>query len=92
MARPMACSSSSLEPVANPSRGVRLLRPRLVGPPEVLLRHMEDMAYCDLCEMDQNYCVHGLGERRQAASANASILLVSPRNIAHFPECPHKRR
>ena len=51
---------------------------------------MEDVAYCDLCEMDRSYCVHGLGERRQAASADASILLVSPRSIAHFPECRHK--
>ena len=51
---------------------------------------MGDVTYCDLCEMDRSYCVHGLRERHQVASASASILLVSPRNVAHFPECPHK--
>jgi hypothetical protein len=48
------------------------------------------MTYCDLCEMDRSYCVHGLGERRQAASGSASTLLISPRYVAHFPGCPHK--
>jgi hypothetical protein len=51
---------------------------------------MGDVAYCDLCEMDRNYCVHGLAENRRAASASASALLVSPKNVAHFPQCPHK--
>lgn len=70
------------------ARRVRLLRSRLAGP--YCCAIMEDVAYCDLCEMDRSYCVHGLGERRQTTSANASILLVSPRSVAHFPECPHK--
>jgi hypothetical protein len=51
---------------------------------------MGDVAYCDLCEMDRSFCVHGLEDRRQAASSNASALLVSPRGMAHFSGCPHK--
>ncbi len=51
---------------------------------------MGDVAYCDLCEMDRSYCVHGLAERRRGASASAPTLLISPNNIAHFPRCPHK--
>jgi hypothetical protein len=48
------------------------------------------MAYCDLCEMDRDSCEHGLAERRRAASASASRLLISPNNMAHFPQCDHK--
>ena len=52
---------------------------------------MECMAYCDRCDMERAYCEHGLAERRQAASSSAiSLLLISPRGIAHFPGCPHK--
>src|ERR1044072_6061124 len=54
----------------------------------VLPAIMDDVAYCDLCEMDRSYCVHGLSERRRVASA--SILLISPSSIAHLPQCPHK--
>lgn len=48
------------------------------------------MAYCELCEMDREFCEHGLAERRRNAAAAASGLLISPNGIAHFPGCPHK--
>jgi hypothetical protein len=51
---------------------------------------MDDVAYCDLCEMDRDSCKHGLAERRRTASASFSSLLISPSNMAHFPQCPHK--
>jgi hypothetical protein len=51
---------------------------------------MDDVTYCELCEMDRDYCEHGLAERRRIASASSSSLLISPRNVAHFPQCPHK--
>lgn len=52
---------------------------------------MEYMAYCDRCEMERAYCEHGLAERRHAASSPAaSLVLISPRGMAHFPGCPHK--
>jgi hypothetical protein len=52
---------------------------------------MESMAYCERCETERAYCEHGLAERRQAASSSAaSLLLISPRGMAHFPGCPHK--
>jgi|ERR1017187_2050103 hypothetical protein len=35
---------------------------------------MEDVAFCDLCDMDRSYREHGLGERRRAASASVSTL------------------
>lgn len=51
---------------------------------------MECVTYCDRCEMDRDSCEHGLAERRRAASTGASRLLISPKGMAHFPECPHK--
>jgi hypothetical protein len=51
---------------------------------------MEGVAYCSLCEMDRDSCEHGLAERRRTASASASILLISPASLVHFPRCPHK--
>lgn len=51
---------------------------------------MKCMAYCDLCEMDHEFCEHGLIERRRDAAAVVSGLLISRNGIAHFPGCPHK--
>jgi hypothetical protein len=45
------------------------------------------MAYC---EMDREFCGHGLAERRKAATVVAGELLISPNGVAHFPGCPHK--
>jgi len=51
---------------------------------------MSYMTYCDLCELDREFCEHGLAERRRNAATVASGLLISPNGIAHFPGCPHK--
>jgi len=51
---------------------------------------MDDMAYCDLCDMDREFCEHGLAERRQDAVATSGGLLISPNGITHFAGCPHK--
>lgn len=51
---------------------------------------MNGMAYCDLCELDREFCEHGLAEKRRNAAAGASGLLISPSGIAHFSGCPHK--
>lgn len=51
---------------------------------------MKDMAYCELCEMNREFCEHGLAERRRSAATTARELLISPNGMAHFPGCPHK--
>jgi hypothetical protein len=51
---------------------------------------MDAMDYCDMCEMDRQYCEHGLAERQGASSAVVSELLIAPSGKAHFPGCPHK--
>jgi hypothetical protein len=51
---------------------------------------MYDMAYCELCDMDREFCEHGLTERRRNAPTIARELLISPNGTAHFPGCPHK--
>jgi hypothetical protein len=61
-----------------------------VVPSGVFRAIMDNVAYCDRCEMDREYCEHGLAERRRTASASASNLRISPSNMAHFPACPHK--
>lgn len=53
-------------------------------------RHDECMAYCELCEMNREYCEHGPKERRGAAMVAAGELLISPNGMDHFPDCPHK--
>jgi len=51
---------------------------------------MKCMAYCNLCEMDLEFCEHGLAARRRAATAAVGQLLISPNGMAHFPGCPHR--
>jgi hypothetical protein len=51
---------------------------------------MNGMAYCELCEMDSEFCEHGLRKKRGAATAAAGKLLISRNGVAHFPGCPHK--
>jgi len=51
---------------------------------------LNGMAYCELCDMDREFCEHGLLERRRNAIAIARELLISPNGMAHFPGCPHK--
>ena len=51
---------------------------------------MNRMADRDLCEMDREFCEHGLVERRRNAAAAATGSLISPKGIAHFAGCPHK--
>jgi len=48
------------------------------------------MAYCELCDMDREFCEHGLAERRRNSIATIRELLISPSGMAHFPGCPHK--
>jgi hypothetical protein len=67
------------------------LRSRL-DPAQLLLFRViiNFMAFCELCEMDREFCPHGLADRRRAATEIASELLISPAGMAHFPGCPHK--
>jgi hypothetical protein len=51
---------------------------------------MKSMADCELCEMDREFCEHGLAERRRADTQVDRELRISPRGMAHFPGCPHK--
>jgi hypothetical protein len=38
---------------------------------------MKCMAYCDLCDMDHEFCEHGLIEKRRDAAVIVSGLLIS---------------
>jgi len=51
---------------------------------------MNDMAYCELCDMDREFCEHGLTDRRRSAATIVRELLISPNGMAHFSGCPHK--
>lgn len=51
---------------------------------------MRRMAYCDLCDMDREFCEHSLAQRRRSVVASVSKLVISPNEIAHFPGRPHK--
>ena len=47
------------------------------------------MSICPLCEMELDWCEHGLKAAQKAHAASAT-LLISPRGMAHFVGCPHK--
>jgi hypothetical protein len=51
---------------------------------------INSVAYCELCDMDREFCEHGLLERRTQAAAVGGQLLVSPQGKVHFSGCPHK--
>jgi len=51
---------------------------------------MDGMAYCELCDLDREFCEHGRAEERAHADTAVRQLLISPNGIAHFPGCPHK--
>lgn len=51
---------------------------------------MIGMTYCELCDMDREFCEHGLAQRRCNAAVAVSELLISPNGKAHFQGCPHK--
>jgi hypothetical protein len=53
---------------------------------------MNNMTYCELCEMDRGFCEHGLAERRRNAAGTVGELLISPNGVAHFPVCPPQGR
>lgn len=52
--------------------------------------NIDDVTYCELCDMSREFCPHGRAEQRAATAASTSLLLISPRGMAHFPGCPHK--
>lgn len=52
--------------------------------------NINGVTFCELCEMSREFCPHGRAEQRAAVAASASLLLISPRGMAHFPGCPHK--
>ena len=43
------------------------------------------IAHCELCEMDREFCEHGLAERRRNAAASTGELLISASGMAHLP-------
>ena len=49
----------------------------------------KDVAICPLCDLELDWCVHGL-QATQKERASSAMLLISPRGMAHFAGCPHK--
>ena len=48
------------------------------------------MTYCDLYDMDREFCDHGLAERRRNVAAAVDELLISPSDMGPFRGRPHK--
>jgi hypothetical protein len=99
--REQSCDSRhkrALEPTTKPGRLLTLPARCRESPARVdTLRHafscgiIDGMPYCEHCDMNREYCPHGLAEQRVGHVPRVtSFLLVSPRGMAHFPGCPHK--
>jgi hypothetical protein len=48
--------------------GSRLGWPWICGLPLLPRLIMNSMAYCELCDIDREFCEHGLAERRRATT------------------------
>jgi len=46
------------------------------------------VVYCEQCDMEREFCQHGLDDKRPRAATGE--LLISPNGMAHLPGCPHK--
>jgi hypothetical protein len=51
---------------------------------------INDLAFCELCDMECEFCEHGLVERRTRVVAISRLLLISPNGMVYFSGCPHK--
>ena len=45
------------------------------------------MTYCKRCEIDRDFCEHGLGERCRAATLTVGELPIYANGVAHFQGC-----
>lgn len=48
------------------------------------------MTYCELCDLDRDFCPHGLADRQTEKVHSVRVLRISPTGVAHFDQCPHK--
>jgi hypothetical protein len=83
----------------SPSRQKRVRALAAVRMPSRICGHlllvrviMSSMGYCDLCEMDREFCEHSLTEKGSAATAAAGELLISPNGHGPLPGMPAQGR